>query len=113
MPSSLFAAATIYVVLSLAGVATVNLPRNIVWQDALLSHADLNLGPEDMRPRSGSETRRFVESNQGAGVFATGAKRNLLYELNSMQKLFRCLSSQWGIAHDMEDIVAQWIQLCH
>ncbi|KAJ5754060.1 uncharacterized protein N7511_008213 [Penicillium nucicola] len=113
MPSSLFAAATIYVAMSLASVSTVNLPRNIVWQDALLSHADLNLGPEDMRPRSGSETRRFVESDRGAEVLVTGAKRNLLYELNSMQKLFRCLSSQWGIAHDMEDIVAQWIQLCH
>jgi hypothetical protein len=107
MPSSLFAAATIYVVLSLAGVATVHLPRNIVWQDALLSHADLGLG-SDVRASAGSETTRFVECGDGVG-----GGRNLLYELNSMQKLFRCLASQWGIAIDMEDIVAQWIQLCH
>ncbi|OQD68111.1 hypothetical protein PENPOL_c003G09948 [Penicillium polonicum] len=116
MPSSLFAAATIYVVLSLAGMATVNLPRNIVWQDALLSHTDLNLDHEDIRPLSGSETKRFVENGNGASSLPLpigGAVRNLLYELNSMQKLFRCLSSQWGIAHDMEDIIAQWIQLCH
>ncbi|KAI2710240.1 transcriptional regulator family: Fungal Specific TF and C2H2 zinc finger [Penicillium roqueforti] len=116
MPSSLFAAATIYVVLSLAGVATVNLPRNIVWQDALLSHSDLNLGDEDIRPRSGSETKRFVENGNSSSSLPLpigGVVRNLLYELNSMQKLFRCLSSQWGIAHDMEDIIAQWIQLCH
>ncbi|KAJ5103859.1 hypothetical protein N7532_004388 [Penicillium argentinense] len=114
MPSSLFAAATIYVVLSLAGAATIHLPRTIVWQDALLSHSDLNIDHDDMRPPSGSETRRFVESehtNSQASI--GGAVRNLLYELNSIQKLFRCLSSQWGIAHDMEDIVAQWIQLCH
>jgi hypothetical protein len=114
MPSSLFAAATIYVVFSLAGVATVDLPRNIVWQDALLSHSDLHLGHDDIRPPSGSETRRFVEMEQGiTSTPPGGAVRNLLYELNSMQKLFRCLSSQWGIARDMEDIVAQWIQLCH
>ncbi|KAJ6179693.1 hypothetical protein N7519_010154 [Penicillium mononematosum] len=116
MPSSLFAAATIFVVFSLAGVATVNLPRNTVWQDALLSHSDLNLGNEDIRPRSGSETKRFVEDGNGASSLPLpigGSVRNLLYELNSMQKLFRCLSSQWGIAHDMEDIIAQWIQLCH
>ncbi|CAI7651648.1 unnamed protein product [Penicillium glandicola] len=115
MPSSLFAAATIYVVLSLTGVATVNLPCNIVWQDALLSHSDLNLGHEDIRPLSGSQTKRFVENGNGASSLPLpiGAVRNLLYELNSMQKLFRCLSSQWGIAHDMEDIIAQWIQLCH
>ncbi|KAG0157162.1 Transcription factor [Penicillium digitatum] len=62
MPSSLFAAATIYIVLSLAGVATVNLPRNVVWQDVLLSHSDLNLGHKAIRPLSGSETKRFVES---------------------------------------------------
>lgn len=114
MPSSLFAAATVYVVFSLAGVATVNLPRAIVWQDALLSHSDLHLSHEDIRPSSGSETRRFVEAQQGLSPAPHGgAVRNLLYELNSMQKLFRCLSSQWGIAHDMEKIVAQWIQLCH
>ncbi|KAJ5373036.1 hypothetical protein N7517_005042 [Penicillium concentricum] len=116
MPSSLFAAATIYVVLSLAGVATVNLPRNIVWQDALLSHSDLNLGHENIRPLSGSETKRFVENGNASSSLPLpigGAVRNLLYELNSMQKLFRCLSSQWGIAHDMEDIISQWIQLCH
>lgn len=114
MPSSLFAAATVYVVFSLAGVATIKLPRNIVWQDALLSHSDLHLGHEDIRPSSGSETRRFVEAQQGLPcVPHSGAERNLLYELNSMQKLFRCLSSQWGIAHDMEEIVAQWIQWCH
>ncbi|KAJ5171257.1 uncharacterized protein N7500_004040 [Penicillium coprophilum] len=116
MPSSLFAAATIYVVFSLAGVATVNLPRNIVWQDALLSYSDLNLGHEDIQPLSGSETKRFVENGNGTSsvpLSIGGAVRNLLYELNSMQKLFRCLSSQWGIAHDMEDIISQWIQLCH
>ncbi|KXG54204.1 Transcription factor [Penicillium griseofulvum] len=116
MPSSLFAAATIYVVFSLAGVATVNLPRNIVWQDALLSHSDLNLGDENIRPPAGSETKRFVENGNGSSSLPLpigGAVRNLLYELNSMQKLFRCLSSQWGVAHDMEDIVSQWIQLCH
>ncbi|CAG8081641.1 unnamed protein product [Penicillium salamii] len=114
MPSSLFAAATIYVVFSLAGVATVSLPRNITWQEALLSYSDLNLGHDDPHPSLGSETGRFVEGKDlGPIPLRSGAVRNLLYELNSMQKLFRCLSSQWGIAHDMEEIVAQWIVLCH
>lgn len=114
MPSSLFAAATVYVVFSLAGAATVHLPRTIVWQDALLSQSDLNIDHDEMRPPSGSETRRFVELEQEVSPASIGgAVRNLLYELNSMQKLFRCLSSQWGIARDMEEIVAQWIQICH
>ncbi|KAH2540396.1 hypothetical protein KXW97_004527 [Aspergillus fumigatus] len=113
MPSSLFAAATIYVVFSLAGVATIHLPRTIVWQDALLSISDLNLGSDSVRPSSTSETRRFVEQGLTDSPAGMGAVRNLLYEMNSMQKLFRCLTSQWGIAHDMEEIVDQWIRLCH
>ncbi|RJE22752.1 hypothetical protein PHISCL_04897 [Aspergillus sclerotialis] len=112
MPSSLFAAATIYVVFSLAGLATVHLPQSIVWQDALLYRSDLNLDSDDIRP-SRSETRRFVELGRTDFPPGGGAVRNLLYELNSMQKLFRCLCSQWGIAHDMEEIIDQWISLCH
>ncbi|XHF98335.1 hypothetical protein AWENTII_001890 [Aspergillus wentii] len=114
MPSSLFAAATIYVVFSLAGVATIHLPRTIIWQDALISNSDFNLGSDDFRPSlSGSETRRFVEGGQTVSPPGLGTVRNLLYELNSIQKLFRCLYSQWGIAHDMEEIIDEWISLCH
>ncbi|KAF5866146.1 hypothetical protein ETB97_000680 [Aspergillus alliaceus] len=78
MPSSLFAAATIYVVFSLAGIATINLPHTIVWQDALLSHADLNLGCDNIRSSAGSETRRFVEEGQTYSPPGLGAVRNLL-----------------------------------
>ncbi|KAL4741039.1 C2H2 type zinc finger domain protein [Aspergillus similis] len=114
MPSSLFAAATVYVVFALAGIANIHLPRTIVWQDALLSHADLNLGCESgFRPSTGSETSRFVTEGRTDCPPGVAAVRNLLYEMNSMQKLFRCLISQWGIAHDMEEIVNQWIILCH
>lgn len=113
MPSSLFAAATIYVVFVLSGVGTVHLPRTIVWHDALLSHADMNLGCENIRSSMGTETRKFVEEGHTESPPGVAAVRNLLYEMNSMQKLFRCLISQWGIAHDMEEIVDQWISRCH
>ncbi|KAJ5887579.1 hypothetical protein N7495_007620, partial [Penicillium taxi] len=114
MPSSLFAAATIYVAFSLSGLATVNLPSSIVWQDALLLRSDLHLDDDDIRPSYGSNTRQFVETVPCIpSPQIGGSVRNLLYELNSVQKLFSCLASQWGIAHHMGDIVAQWIQLCH
>ncbi|KAH8431903.1 uncharacterized protein LDX57_009553 [Aspergillus melleus] len=113
MPSSLFAAATIYVVFSLAGVTNVKLPRTIVWQDAVLSQSDLNPGCESTGSSALSETRRFIEEGRTESLPSMGASRNLLYEMNSMQKLFRCLISQWGIAHDMEEIVDKWITLCH
>ncbi|KAJ5335037.1 hypothetical protein N7452_007440 [Penicillium brevicompactum] len=108
MPSSLFAAATIYVVFALCGQPCASYPREIDWQEVLLSHTDIAFGHDNSKLPSGSETSQFIE-----GKFNSFDGRNLLYELNSIQKLFRCLSSQWGIAHDMEDIVAQWIELCH
>ncbi|KAL2868718.1 C2H2 type zinc finger domain protein [Aspergillus lucknowensis] len=113
MPSSLFAAATVYVVFALAGAANIYLPRTIVWRDALLAHADLNLGCETVRSSTGSGTSRFVMEGGTNSPPGVAVVRNLLYEMNSMQKLFRCLISQWGIAHDMEEIVSQWITLCH
>lgn len=130
MPSSLFAAATIYFVFSVAGVATVRLPASIVWHDALLTLSDLNVGTSPLGMHtpasstsnpgvasSSSETRRFVETGRvdlsTQTTALAGAVRNMLYELNSMQKLFRCLCSQWGIAFDMEEIIDQWITLCH
>jgi len=58
-----------------------------------------------------TDTKRYVrgESLQGWGT----TSRNLLYELNSMHKLFRCLIAQWGVAFDMEVVVEKWIELCH
>lgn len=97
MPSSLFAAATIYIAFSLAGQATVRLPRTITWQDALLSLYDLHLGQDDIPPDSRSDTRRFVEVQDPsvASLRATSV-RHLVYELHGTLKLFHCLSSQWG-----------------
>lgn len=113
MPGALFAAATVYSVFSMAGFTTVHLPRTVDWKDALFTEVDpcVILGQLSGSAAS-SDTRRFVRGEQtNGGSFTT--TRNLLYELNSMQKLFRCLSSQWGVAFDMERILDQWISLSH
>lgn len=124
IPSSLFASATVYCVFSLAGQTMVGLPGTVDWM-SVLSTGYENLG---VGVRNGMgvgeesdvvETRKYIRGEfLGGGVGGRkggreGASKNLLYELNSMQKLFRCLSSQWGIAFDMEDVIDQWISLCH
>ena len=112
MPTSLFSAATVYTAFALAGSTTVSLPRLINWKEALYSDIDpCIILAELSNPPTESETQHFIH---GRGPLPTfGASRNLLYELNSMQKLFRCLFSQWGLAYDMEAIIDQWITLCH
>lgn len=112
MPGSLFAASIVYSVFIFAGVASVRLPSTVNWQDALSLDYQLagNGGPGQL-PAASLETRRYL---RGEPLFGTTAvARNLLYELNSMQKLFRCLCSQWGIAHNMDEVVDQLITLCH
>jgi hypothetical protein len=113
IPSSLFASATVYCVFSLAGLTTVNLPSSVDWQSVLSSGYESVpiIGNSDSS--CASETRRYIRGELSSLFGSVGTAGNLLYELNSMQKLFRCLSSQWGIAYDMEDIIDQWMSLCH
>ena len=112
IPNSLFASAAVYCAFSLAGLTTVNLPLSVDWQSVLSSGYESVpvIGTPD---GDASETRRYIRGELGGLVGSVGVAENLLYELNSMQKLFRCLSSQWGIAYDMEDVIDQWMSLCH
>ncbi|KAM3069364.1 hypothetical protein ACMFMF_008581 [Clarireedia jacksonii] len=108
IPNSLFASATVYCAFSLAGLGAVNVPNIVEWR-AVLAHVDES-GTVSAQPQS--ETQLYLQGN--ASVFrGLGTTKNLLYELNSMQKLFKCLCSQWGIAFDMEDVLDQWNTLCH
>jgi hypothetical protein len=112
IPNSLFASAAVYCAFSLAGLTTVNLPSSVDWQSVLSSGYESvpAIGTPD---GDASETRRYIRGELANLVGSVGVAENLLYELNSMQKLFRCLSSQWGIAYDMEDVIDQWMSLCH
>jgi hypothetical protein len=114
MPASLFSAATVYAAFSLAStMQTVRVPSPVIWQDVLSAEVDqpyFTLA-ELSNPALGSDTVRYIRGE--SNFFGAGSStRNLLYELNSIQKLFRCLSSQWGVAFDMENVVDQWIKVC-
>lgn len=120
MPSSLFSAATVYSVFTLAGEPVMHIPCTVVWQDVLssgrqttsnsyLSLSDLSTSSQITLHET--DTLRYIHGDILYG--SSGTSRNLLYELNSIHKLFRCLYAQWGIAFDMENVVEQWISLCH
>jgi hypothetical protein len=110
MPSSLFSAATMYATFSLSAKHTVKVPSRVVWSDILLDVDQHAFALVEMsNPALASDTVRFIREEP---LFGMGSNRNLLYQLNSIQKLFRCLYSQWGIAFDMEAVVDQWIRVC-
>lgn len=112
IPSSLFAAAAVYCVFSLGGRTSVEIPNLVNWEDVLSTRDDFTVMT---RPGSfdTSETTNYIRGHHRSAFRSIGTNKNLLYELNSMQKLFRCLCSQWGIAYDMEDVIDQWNSLCH
>lgn len=119
-PSSLLAAATVYTLFLLAGTATVKLPSTVDWADVVYPTNDPCVVLAEMAGTVfSSDTARYIRgepmSSDLNGTSASGmsATRNLLYEFNSMQKLFGCLKTQWGIAGDMEQVIDSWITLCH
>lgn len=101
MPASLFAASTMYAAFALNEVTTVKLVEEVDWRVVLDDG-----GVDDF---SMWDTKRYIK---GDGSYF-GSTRNLVYELNSMHKLMGCLKTQWGVAHDMENVVEQWVTLCH
>ena len=86
MPSSLFAASSIYGLFSFVGQHNVRMPSSIEWADVVLAESDLHIE---------NETGQYIQSNR---LTAGSTSRNVLYELNSVQKLFRSLATQWGIS---------------
>lgn len=111
MPSSLFAAAVVYAVFTLAGIPSVRVPASVHWQDIVSADTvSSHVAVTGVSP-STSDTQRYIRGEPLIG--RSVVTRNLLYELNSMSKLFRCLCSQWGIARDQAEVVDQLITLCH
>lgn len=126
MPSSLFAAATIYGLFSLVGQQNVRIPTSVEWKDVVLDTPDL----ENLNSDVNHSTSHFIIGNRFSMGSASISLRNVFYELNSIQKLFRALATQWGVSavrvsgrlyrlhtdrsvQDMEKVVSQWIALCH
>lgn len=94
MPSSLFAAATIYGLFSLVGQQNVRLPKSVEWQDVVLDTPDL----QNLTSDTNHSTSHFIVDNRFSAGPASISSRNVFYELNSIQKLFRALATQWGVS---------------
>jgi hypothetical protein len=86
IPSSLFAATAVYCVFSLCGLTTVNIPYLVNWQTVLSANYESCAIPGQPDSVSQSETKRHVRREYCGPSGTIGATKNLLYELNSIQK---------------------------
>ena len=112
IPSSLFAAATVYCTFALAGASILTLPYVADWEKFMAVDTNLTSNGE-LTPGSGTESdvRDFL-----CGVHpqpnTSSITRNILYDLNLLQAFLRFSSQQWGVCSEMEGTLEQWISLC-
>ncbi|KAJ5289792.1 ATPase inhibitor, partial [Penicillium atrosanguineum] len=107
VPGAVFAAAATYSAFALAGAGKIVLPSVVDWTAVVNSagvEEDLNIGAYS---GSTQDTLAFID-----GSFRDrGSRKDLSYELISIQTLLRGLSLQWGVALEMEEVVGAWVQL--
>jgi hypothetical protein len=112
IPSSLFAAATVYCAFALAGASILTLPYIPEWENVMA--LDPNLAPDGpLTPSSGTESdvKNFLYGVHPL-TNASSMTRNILYDLNLLQTFLRFSSQQWGVCSEMGSVLEQWISLC-
>jgi hypothetical protein len=112
IPSSLFAAATVYCAFALAGASVLTLPYVRDWENVMATDLDSTPnGPLTPSSRTGSDLKDFL---YGVYPLTNGPSitRNILYDLNLLQMFLRFSSQQWGVCSEMEKVLEQWISLC-
>lgn len=109
LPAAIFAVASIYSARCMADKASVAVPATIRWEDAwgVESQNETNF---DNIPTPNNDTNEFM---QGRYVTSPGKSlmRNLTYELNSLQIMLGSISLRWGVSHEMDAILHQWISI--
>jgi hypothetical protein len=112
IPSSLFAAATVYCAFALAGASVLTLPYIAEWENVMaLEMNSIPSGPLTPNSGTGSEIKDFLYGIHPP-TEAPSMTRNILYDLNLLQMFLHFSSQQWGVCSEMEKVLEQWISLC-
>lgn len=108
LPAAIFAVATVYSARCIAALPTIQVPRSILWEDVWAVDAN----DPDIRTHSSSEMNAFLHSASD-GIPGESLKRNLMYDLNSLQITLSSMSLRWGVSHAMDDILHRWIGIAN
>lgn len=110
LPAAIFAVASIYSARCMADKASVAVPPSIRWEDAWGVESQNATNFDNIPPNN--DTNEFM---QGRYVTRPGKSliRNLKYELNSLQIMLGSISLRWGVSHEMDAILHQWISIAN
>jgi hypothetical protein len=108
VPTSIFAAATVYCALSTVGQTNVASPESVDWDEVWYGDDNaIAMDPSITVTASlSSDSKLFV---QGLPLGdAKAPSRNLRYSLLTLQMIIRNMSSQWGVSQEMLNIFQSW-----
>jgi hypothetical protein len=109
LAGSLFAAATTYSSLAMAGISKLVIPAIVDWQAVLTMSSDQGLEPPRLQiTKESASTVAFIEGAYDRLPVDGCETRNLSYDMNSLRLLLRNLSLPWGVAEEMELVVKAW-----
>ena len=110
LPAAIFSVASIYSARCMADKASVVVPPSIRWEDAWGVESQNATNFDNIPPNN--DTNEFMQ-----GKYATNPGksliRNLKYELNSLQIMLGSISLRWGVSHEMDAILHQWISIAN
>ncbi|RDW65003.1 hypothetical protein BP6252_10654 [Coleophoma cylindrospora] len=108
LPAAIFAVATVYSARCIAALPTIQVPKSILWEDVwTVDTTDPNI-----RTHSSTEMDAFLHSASDS-IPGESLKRNLMYDLNSLQITLSSMSLRWGVSHAMDDILNRWIGIAN
>lgn len=99
VPFAVMTSCTIFLAAMLSGKLSAAVPEVIDWQIACLSDTRNFQQPP-------TPVEKFLDSSEDVWNSANNG-RNLLYGLNALQTVLGSLSTTWGIAIDMQAVVAR------
>ncbi|KAN0122900.1 hypothetical protein V8E51_001226 [Hyaloscypha variabilis] len=111
LPSAVFAVSTIYSARCIGGSPSISIPVSISWETVWYGNM-AETGQLDTPRTVDSDTKAFLNGEYSRAT-PNSITKNLMYELNSLQITLNTISSRWGVSHDMDGVLQQWISIAN
>ncbi|KAK9447026.1 uncharacterized protein V1518DRAFT_422728 [Limtongia smithiae] len=108
LPSSLFAATTIYTTFCLHGRSAAVIPAVHRWEDVWGINLSDAMAGDDFAGQDRA-VALYLQGQPPAG--ATTTRFDLIHELNKAQMIMASATFRWGICRVMNDLIGKWTEL--
>jgi hypothetical protein len=108
VPLAVLISSIIFITLCLAGRSKASLPSEIDWE--MVCKISLDMEHANQAATASSATAVFLDTSHAVWDVPY-ATRSFRYNVNTLQTVLESLSSTWGVASKMRDIIQQLLSL--